>query len=163
MIRRPDNRVWLLLGVAAGCALLDQLSKAIIEATFSLGSSASVTFFFNVVHVLNPGAAFSFLADAQGWQRLFLSVIAVIASVVLIILIVRKPSGMEAVAYALILGGAVGNLIDRGFRGAVVDWLDFYWRGMHWPAFNLADIWIVVGAALLVFTSFRSSGQGSLA
>lgn len=151
------RRAWVWLACAGGCTLLDQLSKAAIESALPLGSVIPMTSFFNLVHTLNPGAAFSFLADAQGWQRVFFSVVALIASVVLIVLIVRKPSENDAIAYALILGGAVGNLIDRVFRGAVVDWLDFYWNGWHWPAFNLADVWIVSGAGLLIGISLYPS------
>ena len=106
-----------------------------------------------MVHFWNTGAAFSFLADAGGWQRYFFIVIALIVSMVLA-LILRKPrANSEALGYSLILGGAVGNLIDRAFRGHVIDYLDFYWQSWHWPAFNLADIGIVGGATMLILSS----------
>lgn len=134
---------WRWVAFASLCAVLDQATKAVIEAWLPLHSALPVAPIFNLVHVLNPGAAFSFLADQAGWQRLFFAGVALIASVVLAVMIARKPRPMEATAYALILGGAVGNLIDRIVRGAVVDWLDFYVNHWHWPAFNLADVWIV--------------------
>lgn len=145
--------VWL--GLAAACAILDQFSKAVVMASLPFGSSTQVSSFFNLVYVLNPGAAFSLLASAPGWQRWFFSILALVVSILLIALIARKPSDKEVPAYALILGGAVGNLIDRVRHGAVVDWLDFHVHGMHWPAFNLADVWIVTGAAFMVLASFR--------
>lgn len=146
----------LWIAIAGLCAVLDQASKAMIEASLPYGSAIPVTSFFNLVHTLNSGAAFSFLANQGGWQRLFFGVIALVASIVLTVMIIRRPRPMEAAAYALILGGAVGNLVDRIFRGAVVDWLDFYLRGLHWPAFNLADVWIVTGAGLCILSSLWS-------
>jgi signal peptidase II len=104
---------------------------------------------------LNPGAAFSLLAQAAGWQRWFFGGIALITCIALIVLIVRKPPVTEALGLALILGGAAGNLTDRVVRGSVFDWLDFYWSGMHWPAFNMADVWIVSGVGLLLIASLR--------
>jgi signal peptidase II len=113
-----------------------------------------VTPWFNLVHVLNPGAAFSFLADASGWQRYFLSAIGLTVSAVLVWMLWRGVKNrLEAVAYASLIGGALGNVIDRLRLGAVVDYLDFYWRDWHWPAFNLADILVVGGAGLLIVAS----------
>lgn len=153
MIRPFNKRIWFWLFCAACFIVFDQLSKTAVASTLPLGSSIPSTTFLNIVHTLNPGAAFSFLAKAAGWQRWFFGVIALVASIVLIVLIARKPSNIEAAGYALILGGALGNLADRVVRGAVVDWLDFYWGGMHWPAFNLADVWVVSGAGLLILAS----------
>ncbi len=151
----------LWIAIAVLCAALDQASKAMIEASLPYGSAISVTSFFNLVHTLNPGAAFSFLANQGGWQRTFFGLVALVASIVLTVMIVRKPRPMEMAAYALILGGAVGNLIDRIFRGAVVDWLDFHLNGLHWPAFNLADVWIVTGAGLCILSSLRPAKHRS--
>lgn len=145
----------LWIAIAGLCAALDQASKAMIEASLPYGSAIPVTSFFNLVHTLNPGAAFSFLADQGGWQRLFFGIVALVASAVLTVMIIRKPRPLEAAAYALILSGAVGNLIDRIYRGAVVDWLDFYLNSLHWPAFNLADVWIVTGAGLYILSNLR--------
>lgn len=155
MQRQHGRQIGIWLGLAAVCAILDQFSKAVVTSSMSFGSGIQVTQFFNLVYVLNPGAAFSFLASAPGWQRWFFVALALVVSMVLITMIVRKPWEKEVPAYALILGGAVGNLIDRIMHGAVVDWLDFHVQGMHWPAFNLADVWIVSGAGLLILASIR--------
>ena len=152
-------RPWYWIAFATLFAVLDQASKAVIEIWLPLHNSMPVAENFNLVHVLNPGAAFSFLADQAGWQRLFLAGIAAFASVFLVVLIVRKPRFIEATAYSLILGGAVGNLVDRIVRGAVVDWLDFYVNHWHWPAFNLADVWIVIGAGLLILSGFKQRAR----
>jgi signal peptidase II len=145
----------LWLAMASILAALDQATKAVIEASIGLGTAIPVTPFFNLVHTLNPGAAFSFLATQSGWQRFFFAAIAIIACVVLTVLIARKPRPIEAAAYTLILGGAAGNLIDRIVRGAVVDWLDFYVTAWHWPAFNLADVWIVLGVGLYILADLK--------
>lgn len=119
------------------------------------GASSPVTSFFNLVHVRNPGAAFSFLADAGGWQRYFFIVIGIAVPAVLAWLLRRGVANwMEALAYSLIIGGALGNVIDRITLGFVVDYLDFHWSGWHWPAFNAADMAITGGAVLLVASSF---------
>lgn len=157
MIRGVNLRTGAWLALAGAGAALDQLSKTAIDQMLPLGQVIAVTGFFNVVHVLNPGAAFSFLAAASGWQQWFFGFIALAVSIFLVALILRRPPANEALAYALILGGAMGNLIDRVARCAVVDWLDFHWQGMHWPAFNVADICIVVGATAMVPASIRSS------
>lgn len=153
------KRGWLWFWLAGIGIVLDHLSKAAIIQILPFRASVMVTEFFNIVHVLNPGAAFSFLADQSGWQRWFFSLVAGVASVFLIVLLRRKPPPLEATAYMLVLSGALSNLIDRLLRGAVVDWLDFHWGGLHWPAFNLADVWITCGAALLIFSSFRSGDR----
>ena len=114
-----------------------------------------VTSWFNIVHVLNPGAAFSFLADAGGWQRWFLVVVGITVSLVLAWWLRRGvASRLEAAAYVGLIGGALGNVADRLRLGAVVDYLDLHWRGLHWPAFNLADILVVGGAGQLLLASF---------
>jgi signal peptidase II len=130
--------------------------KWIIASALPLGAQVEVTDWFNLVHVLNPGAAFSFLADAGGWQRHFLSAVGILVSLVLAWWLRRgAASRLEALAYAGLIGGALGNVVDRQRIGAVVDYLDLHWRGMHWPAFNIADILVVGSAGLLILASFK--------
>lgn len=138
----------------------DQAVKSYIDMTTPLGWSYEVTSFFNLVHVLNPGAAFSFLARAGGWQRWLLLAVAVGAAIWLVWLLARPARRLEALAYSLILGGALGNAFDRALRGQVIDYLDFHLRQWHWPAFNIADMAIVGGAVSLIVASLsRPSGQ----
>lgn len=162
MAHRSAPWMWLMLSLAI--ALADQLLKFAIVDSLPVGTVIPLTEFFNLVHFWNTGAAFSFLADAGGWQRYFFIAIAFGVSVALALLL-RKPQAFsEALGYSLILGGAVGNLIDRAFRGHVIDYLDFYWQSWHWPAFNLADIGIVGGAAMLVLGSLlRPTAQAGQA
>jgi signal peptidase II len=139
------------LGLAAAIVLLDQLTKLTIERIFDYGDVHPVTGFFNLVLTYNKGAAFSFLANASGWQKEFLTGIGIVASLFIIYLLARHGTQkLFSVALALILGGAIGNVIDRVVHGHVIDFLDFHWRGWHWPAFNVADSAIVCGAALLI-------------
>ncbi|UCG96524.1 MAG: lipoprotein signal peptidase [Burkholderiales bacterium] len=139
------------LGLAALVVLLDQGTKMAIERVYDYGDVHPVTGFFNLVLTYNKGAAFSFLAGASGWQKHFLTAIGVIASVFILYLLARHGTQkLFSLALALILGGAVGNVIDRVAYGHVIDFLDFHWRGWHWPAFNVADSAIVCGAALLI-------------
>ena len=150
----PKELRWLSLSaIVIG---LDQLTKNWITSGFQLGDSIAITSFFNLVLAYNTGAAFSFLADAGGWQRVFFIAIAVAASVVIVYLM-RKPDNsrwMNA-ALALILGGAIGNVIDRVRLGHVVDFIQVHGAGYYFPAFNVADSAITVGAALLIWDSFR--------
>ena len=155
-----SRRHWhaCLMGAGAGLAA-DQGIKAWVASSLDLGEQVFVTSWFNIVHVLNPGAAFSFLADAGGWQRWFLVVVGIAVSLVLAWWLRRgATSRLEAAAYVGLIGGALGNVADRLRLGAVVDYLDLHWRGMHWPAFNLADILVVGGAGLLVLASFAPGG-----
>lgn len=139
------------LGLAAVVVLLDQLTKVAIERLFDYGDRHPITGFFNLVLTYNKGAAFSFLAGASGWQKPFLTAIGIVASLAILYLLARHGTQkLFSVALALILGGAIGNLIDRISYGYVIDFLDFHWRGWHWPAFNVADAAIVCGAALLI-------------
>lgn len=139
------------LGLAAVVVLLDQLTKVAIEHLFDYGDLHPVTGFFNLVLTYNKGAAFSFLAGASGWQKPLLTAIGIVASLAILYLLARHGTQkLFSVALALILGGAIGNLIDRISYGHVIDFLDFHWRGWHWPAFNVADAAIVCGAALLI-------------
>jgi signal peptidase II len=140
---------WLALALLI--LFLDQLSKVAIERTFEYGDVRPVTGFFNLVLTYNKGAAFSFLANAGGWQDEFLTVVGVGASLFILYLLARHGNQrLFSVALAMILGGAIGNVIDRVVYGHVIDFLDFHWSGWHWPAFNLADSAIVGGAALLI-------------
>ncbi|PXW96981.1 signal peptidase II [Sphaerotilus hippei] len=149
------GRWWLLMGVAGLLLVLDQGVKWVVAANLPLGDVLTVTAWFNLVHVLNPGASFSFLADAGGWQRHALTAFGAAVSVALAVLLWRGVrSRLETAAYVGLIGGALGNVVDRLRIGAVVDYLDLHWRGMHWPAFNLADIVIVGSAVLLVLASF---------
>ncbi len=151
---RDSWRTSLLL--AATLVMLDQVVKAIVAAMLPLGSSAAVTAWFNLLHVLNPGAAFSFLANAGGWQRHVLSGIGIVVSLALAVLLWRGVrSRLETAAYVGLIGGALGNVIDRLRIGAVVDYLDVHWRDLHWPAFNLADVFIVGSVGLLMVASFK--------
>jgi len=140
---------WLLL--AALIVLADQLTKFAIESAFDYGDVRPVTGFFNLVLTYNKGAAFSLLANAGGWQDEFLTFVGIGASLFIVFLLARHGTQkLFATALALILGGAIGNVIDRVAYGHVIDFLDFHAGGWHWPAFNLADSAIVCGAALLV-------------
>lgn len=139
------------LGLAFLIILVDQFTKLLVINQFALGDSQRVFSFFNLVRVHNSGAAFSFLAGAGGWQRWFFTGIALVA-VVLIIWMLRSHAGQRLFAFALanILGGAIGNVLDRLIHGYVVDFLDFHSRGWHFPAFNVADSAISIGAACLI-------------
>lgn len=146
------------LGIAAIIVLLDQVTKITITQIFSYGQSVPVTSFFNLVLVYNKGAAFSFLSSQGGWQRYFFTGIAIVAAI-LITYLIKKNLGrrLHCWGLTLILGGAVGNLIDRLMYGHVIDFLDFYVKGWHWPAFNVADIAICVGAGLYILDELRRS------
>lgn len=148
MARHTSALVWY--GVAAGAFIADQFAKLAVVRTYAYGEQVEVTPFFNFVHVLNPGAAFSFLAGAGGWQRYFFIALGLAVSAWLVRILRQRLPSLEALGYSLILGGALGNVADRLFRGQVVDFLDFHWRQSHWPSFNLADIAITSGAVLLV-------------
>ncbi|MCF8168538.1 MAG: signal peptidase II [Rhodoferax sp.] len=139
------------LGLAFILVLVDQFTKVLIVGFYQHGDHTYVTSFFNVVRVHNSGAAFSFLAGASGWQRWFFTVLGLVAAVV-IVWMLRSHSGQKLFSFAMscILGGAIGNVIDRLLYGYVVDFLDFHWRGMHFPAFNVADSAITMGAACLI-------------
>lgn len=139
------------LGLALILLIADQFTKVLILGYYQLGDATYVTRFFNIVRVHNSGAAFSFLASASGWQRWFFTVIG-IAAAIFILWMLKSHSGQKLFSFALacILGGAVGNVIDRLLHGYVVDFLDFHYAGWHFPAFNIADAAITVGAVCLI-------------
>ena len=153
----PSRFAWF--GLAALVVAADQISKLAILGAFAPGERMALTGFFNLVLVFNRGAAFSFLAGAPGWQTPLFAAVAVIAIVVVTVILLRsRGEPLMCAGLALILGGALGNLIDRLRFGHVVDFLDFHAFGWHWPAFNLADSAITVGAALLILESLLGRG-----
>ena len=144
------------LGIAVVVILLDQVSKIAVSKVLAYGQSIRVTSFFNLVMAYNKGAAFSFLASEAGWQRYFFTAISIAASLFIVFLLKRHAGQrLFCCALALILGGAIGNLIDRVMYGHVIDFLDFYVRGWHWPAFNVADSAITIGAVMFVLDELR--------
>lgn len=145
--------IWLSLAVF----VLDQLTKQLAVAKLVYADPLAVMPFFNLTLVHNTGAAFSFLAQAGGWQRWLFATIALLVSVGIIYWLKRldRDRLWEAAGLALVLGGAVGNLWDRMVYGHVIDFLDFYYQSWHWPAFNVADISIFIGAALLIIDTLR--------
>lgn len=157
-IPSSGHSLWPWLGLAAIVAVLDQFTKVLILGYYQLGDSTPVTSFFNVVRVHNHGAAFSFLADAGGWQRWFFTGIGVVAVGFMVWMLKSHPGQkLFSLAVSCLLGGAVGNVVDRLLHGYVVDFLDFHFRwlepvfrGGHFPAFNLADSAITVGAVGLI-------------
>lgn len=156
----PSTSLTPWLGIATIIVLIDQITKITITRLFSYGESLPVTSFFNLVLAYNKGAAFSFLASEGGWQRYFFTAIAV-AAAIFIIYLLKRHAGQRLFCWALamILGGAIGNLIDRVLYGHVIDFLDFYVGKWHWPAFNVADMAIVGGAALFILDELRRVGK----
>ena len=144
------------LGISLIVILFDQLTKIAVTKVFAYATPYAVTSFFNFFFVFNRGAAFSFLAAASGWQRWAFTALGIAAACVIVYLLKRHGNQkLFCTALALIMGGALGNVIDRLVHGRVIDFLDFHVGGWHWPAFNLADSGIVVGAALLVLDELR--------
>jgi signal peptidase II len=141
--------MWLVVVLAL--IAMDQLSKAFFAETIPLGEAIPVTSWFNFVHWRNTGAAFSFLADAGGWQRWFFVAIGVlvVAPIAAMCLLRTTPASERWFGAGIVAGGG-SNLWDRVQSGAVVDFLDFHWRALHWPAFNLADVYIVCAAVAWV-------------
>ncbi len=149
------SRTWPWFALAAALVAVDQLTKWAVLANFAYGERLQLTGFFNLVLAYNKGAAFSMFAEAAGWQTPLLIGFALVASGIVGYLIVRNPDKrLFSLGLALILGGAVGNLIDRLRFGYVVDFLDFHAMGWHWPAFNVADSGITVGAVILILEGF---------
>ena len=151
----PALRKWL--GLAFAIIVADHLTKWWVSATLDYQEFIPVLPFFSLVRVHNTGAAFSFLADAGGWQRWFFIAIGIVATVIIVRLLKRHANETRlAFSLALVLGGALGNVIDRAVLGHVVDFLYFHYRSFAWPAFNVADTAISIGAALLIWDSLRS-------
>jgi signal peptidase II len=153
---------WLLwIGIAALIAVVDQFTKVLILGSFQYGESLPITSYFNLVRVHNLGAAFSFLSNAGGWQRWFFTGLGTVAALVMVWML-RAHAGQRLFCSAIsfILGGAVGNVIDRLLHGYVVDFLDFYWGRWHFPAFNLADSAITLGAILLILDELLRVRRG---
>ena len=150
----PGWHRWLWLSLAV--IVLDFVTKQAVLASFRPGEALPILPVFSLVLAFNPGAAFSFLAGASGWQRWLFAAIAVVASAVIVWLLRRGGGRLYCAGLALILGGALGNLWDRVTIGQVVDFLLFHWREWSYPAFNVADSAITVGAALLILDSFRA-------
>lgn len=150
----PGLLPWL--GIAIVIILLDQVTKVTVSRMLAYGESIRITSFFNLVLAYNKGAAFSFLASESGWQRYFFTAIS-IGAILFILFLLKRHAGQRLFcwALALILGGAIGNLIDRVLYGHVIDFLDFYVRNWHFPAFNVADSAITLGAGLFILDELR--------
>ncbi|WP_046112248.1 signal peptidase II [Aquincola tertiaricarbonis] len=150
----PSLAVWL--GLAVVIILLDQFTKTLILGYFQLGDSRTVTSFFNVVRVHNTGAAFSFLAGASGWQRWFFIGLASVVSVFILVMLKKHPGQkLFCFALAMILGGAIGNVVDRALHGYVVDFIQVHAGGKYFPSFNIADSAITLGAISLIVDELR--------
>ncbi|WP_428609571.1 signal peptidase II [Sedimenticola sp.] len=143
--------LWLSLVVIA----LDQISKQLIESSLLVYETVSILPYFNLTLAYNEGAAFSLLSDQAGWQRWFFALVAAVVVLVLVIWLSRlRRERLLAISLSLVIGGAVGNLLDRLLFGYVIDFLDFFYNSYHWPAFNVADIAISLGVALLFLDAF---------
>jgi signal peptidase II len=153
---------WLWL---AGIVLaFDQLIKAWVSASLSLYERFNVLPFLDITRIHNRGAAFSFLSTASGWQRWFFTALALTVSIIIVMWMRRLPPGQNrlAIGLSLVLGGALGNLWDRLQHGYVVDFIDVYYGSWHWPAFNVADSAITVGAALLILDTLAARRRGGV-
>jgi signal peptidase II len=149
--------------LSAVVLVLDQCTKLIADSLLQFGQPVDLLPFLALHKVYNPGAAFSFLSDASGWQRWFFVALTLIVSTILVIWLRSLSAGQTrlAMALSLILGGAAGNLIDRLVYGHVIDFIDLYYGDWHWPAFNVADSAITIGACLLVLDAFRGRRKTS--
>lgn len=149
---------WRHLPWAMFVVVLDQWSKAWIESRFQLGEFMVITSWFDLTRLHNPGAAFSFLAGAGGWQRWFFTALALLVSAALVVWLrglARRSEPVLAVALACVLAGALGNVIDRLEHGFVIDFIHLHWQSWYFPAFNVADVSITVGAILLLWDALR--------
>ena len=157
MSRRSAPGGWLpWLGLALAILIADQFTKLLILGNYRLGDTTYVTSFFNVVRAHNTGAAFSFLAGASGWQRWFFTAVGAVAAI-FIVWLLRSHAGQRLFSFGLacILGGAIGNVVDRLLHGYVLDFVQVHWRGWYFPAFNVADSAITIGAACLILDELR--------
>jgi len=151
MAARRTTPLWIWLAIAIAVVLLDQLTKTLITRSFQLNDVRTITPFFDLVRAHNTGAAFSFLAGASGWQRWFFIGLGAVAAVFIVWLLARhRDQRLFCWALALVLGGAVGNVLDRILHGHVVDFIQVHWASAYFPSFNVADSAISVGAALLI-------------
>ncbi|VTU35649.1 signal peptidase II [Variovorax sp. PBL-E5] len=157
----PATGIWPWLGLALVVLILDQFTKTLILGYYAWGDTTVVTGFFNIVRAHNTGAAFSFLAGATGWQRWFFTAIGIVAAL-FIVWMLKSHAGQKLFSFAMasILGGAIGNVLDRMMHGYVVDFLDFHLGGRHFPAFNLADSAITLGAICLILDELRRVRRG---
>jgi signal peptidase II len=153
--------VWFWLAVSAVVIAADQISKSLLIDTLHPGDERVLTSFFSLVLTFNTGAAFSFLRDAGDWTRYLFSAVAIAVAGLIIWLLRRGGDAWYCTGLALILGGGLGNLWDRLTLGHVVDFLLFHWQHWYYPAFNLADSAITVGAAFLIFDSLRPRRKAS--
>jgi signal peptidase II len=146
------------LSISVVVLLLDQATKLWVDASMALYQTIEVNSFFQLTYLRNTGAAFSFLSDAGGWQRWFFVALALIVSIVITIWVSRLPATGRwmAISLTLILGGALGNVIDRIAYGYVIDFIDIFYQGWHWPAFNIADSAICIGVVMMLVDSFRA-------
>ncbi|URL02325.1 signal peptidase II [Avibacterium sp. 20-126] len=154
---KNSGLAFLWLSAVAFC--LDLLTKYFVVSHFELYESIQILPIFNLTYVRNYGAAFSFLADHSGWQKSFFILLAIGISVILTVFLAKNKASqrLQNSAYALIIGGALANMADRAYRGFVVDFFDFYWQQWHYPVFNVADIAICIGAALLAIDAIKNN------
>ncbi|MES9875364.1 MAG: signal peptidase II [Candidatus Sedimenticola sp. 6PFRAG7] len=152
---------WLWLSVII--VGLDQISKQLVESSLMVYETVPLVPFFNLTLAYNEGAAFSFLSDQGGWQRWFFSALALIVSIIMVFWMKRlqQSEWPIAISLSLIVGGAIGNLIDRVLFGHVIDFLDIYYQQWHWPAFNIADSAIFIGVIFMLFDAFRGEKEKS--
>lgn len=145
------------LSISIVVLLLDQATKLWVDASMKLYQTIELNSFFQLTYLRNEGAAFSFLSEAGGWQRWFFVGLALVVVVVLTIWVARLPADSKwlAISLTLILGGAIGNVIDRIAYGYVIDFIDIFYQDWHWPAFNIADSAICVGVVMMLLDSFR--------
>ena len=153
-------KLYISLSIAAFILTLDLASKYWVESALEFGQIIPLTSFFNLVLTYNPGAAFSFLADHNGWQKWLFTLLAIGASIFLVMQIrANHEKTLQNIGFAMIAGGALGNMIDRVRIGMVVDFLDFHWQDVHWPAFNIADSAIFIGVVLVIWQEFFRKKQ----
>ena len=159
MLDKNNALIWLWLSILV--VVLDQATKVWIDSSLQYNQAVSVLAFFDLRLLYNEGAAWSFLAEAGGWQRWFLSGLAIVVTTILVVWLSRLKQGTSllAVALALVIGGAVGNVIDRIIYGYVIDFIDIYYNAWHWPAFNIADSAISLGAIILIIDALRGQSE----